>query len=367
MKKIFLILIFVFLILPIFNVQAQEKPEINFFYSPACQHCKDAHEFLDGFSGIEINKFEASKNSDLLKEFYEKYQVPKQEQGFVPIIFTQEKYFLGFNDTVAQELEACIEACVKGVDSETRTTSRFEGWSPLGLSVVLGALDGFNACAMIALGFLLTMLIASGIRKKMILIGGVFIFVSGVVYFVFISAWLNLFIVLEQLKFITYLVAAIIIMFSVFMLKDYVHGIICKICAVPSKKDSVWTKFERWLFAKMQKLTESKIALPVLLLGVAAVAAGINLVELVCSFGFPLAFTKNLVASGISGLKYYFYIFVYVLFYMLDDFLIFLIALWTLKITNVSEKYLKVIKLISAIVLLLLGLIMLIKPGLLVF
>jgi hypothetical protein len=117
----------------------------------------------------------------------------------------------------------------------------------------------------------------------------------------------------------------------------------------------------------MQDLTNSRLSLPIMLLGVAAVAAGINLVELVCSFGFPLAFTKILTSLGLSSWQHYFYILVYIIFYMLDDFLVFLIAVWTLRVTKVSQKYLKVITLVSAILLLIMGLAILIRPSLLTF
>ena len=104
-----------------------------------------------------------------------------------------------------------------------------------------------------------------------------------------------------------------------------------------------------------------------MVLAVAAVAAGVNTVELACSFGFPLAFSKMLVSLNLPAFQYYLYIFIYVLFYMLDDLIIFLIAVLTMRLTKVSDKYLKTIKLISGIVLLLLGIAIMINPGILTF
>jgi len=393
MKKfVFTILFFIFLFAIFEPSFAQQKIEINFFFSPTCPHCAQEKEFLntleEKYPEIEIKRFDAFKTESikLLKELYQEYKVPLTNQGWVPITFTPKEYFLGFDEKIAQNIENCILECKlegpRESPSEENLTPivlekrislpiigeiNFSKLSPLALSIILGILDGFNACAMVALGFLLSLLVATGIRKRVFLIGGVFILVSGVVYFIFISAWLNLFLVLEQIKLITYLVGVIVIIFSIFLLRDYFHGIIRRLCKIDQGRDNIFTRFEKTLFGKMEKISNSSMALPFILFGVAAVAAGVNLVELVCSFGFPLAFTKILSSLTLPAFSYYFYFLIYVIFYMLDVFIIFMIAVLSLRITHISGKYLKAIKLISGIVLLLLGLVMLIKPGILMF
>lgn len=388
MKKLLLLLIIAFS-LGAFNValaqdQAPEQTaEINFFFSPTCPHCIKESKFLDELEQrqpqVIINRFPVTEkeNIELLKEFYQEYNVPESEQGMVPATFTRDNYFIGYDNAIREEIEACVEHCLNQGPAPQKTKGEINlpiigkinitKFSPLALAIVLGGLDGFNACAMMALIFLLTILIASGIRERVILIGGVFIFVSGIVYFLFISAWLNLFLVLEQIKFITYLVSITIIIFSLTLLKDYFYGVVCKLCRIPTKQDTAFVKVERKLFKKMTHILTSRLSLPLMLLGVAFVAAGINMVELVCSFGFPLAFTKMLSSLNLSTASYYFYLFVYILFYMLDDFIVFLLAVFTLRTIKTPEKYLKPIKLISGLVLLLLGLIMLLRPELLSF
>ena len=364
---------------------AQDKVNIKSFFSPICPHCAEAESFLKGleekYSNIEFENYDTfqKQNVELLKQNYEDYDVPVGEQGLVPVAFIGERYFLGFDEAIGANIENYIlELLEKNLEpgpqkQEQKITLPFIGeislanLSPITLAITLGALDGFNACAMIALGFLLTVLISTGIRKRVFLIGGTFILVSGIVYFLVISAWLNLFLVLEQIKYITLLVGVIIIIFSVFLIKDYFHGIVCKLCEVDSKKDNIFIRFEKKMFAKMQEISQTKTSLPLMLLGVVLVAVGINMVELVCSFGFPLVFTKMLTTYKLSTTSYYFYLLIYILFYMIDDLIIFTLAIWTLRITQVSEKYLKAIKLISGIVLLILGLIILFKPEFLMF
>jgi len=304
-----------------------------------------------------------------------------------------DKYFLGFNQNTGDSIENYVEGLVAQCQEvehqncdyneasdnpqKIETERRFKiplignidvsGFSPLILSIVVGALDGFNACAMVALGFLLTVLVTTGIRKKVLLIGGVFILVSGVVYFLFISAWLNLFMFIGYQKYFQIIVAIIIIIFSIVVLKDYFMGVVCKVCNVDPNKQSFFSKLQRKLFVKMTNLSQKEMSLGMTLIGVVIVAAGVNLVELACSFGFPLAYTKILTTYNLPTFQYYFYLLVYVIFYMIDDFLIFLVAVITLKVTKASDKYLKIIKLISGIVLLIMGLLMLFKPELLSF
>jgi glutaredoxin len=406
MKKVFILGTFIFLfsaiLIPIFGVEAQEleKTQIDVFYSTTCPHCKDARAFLEELDqqytqeDLVINSYNiAEKESvDLLKQLYPKYNVPADSYGLVPIMFVADKYFLGFNENTGNSIKNYVEGLVaqcqevehqncdhnqassnpEKIESERRFKVPFlgeidiSGFSPLILSITVGTLDGFNACAMVALGFLLAVLVATKARKRVFLIGGTFILVSGILYFIFISAWLNMFMFLGYLKIITTIVSVIIILFALFLLRDYYMGVVCKVCEVdPNKKLGFFTKMQKKLFVRMSKLSTMEMSLFATLVGVAVVAVGINMVELVCSLGFPLAYTKVLTSYGLSKSSYYFYLLIYVIFYMIDDFIIFAIAVVTMRITKVSDKYLKAVKLISGIVLLALGILMLFKPELL--
>ncbi len=380
------LLLFVFilsiLILPLKNAQASELPALNVFYSPSCPHCLAELSFLgkiqDKYPDIVINKYNVfdSNTTRLLEKFHSDYKVPKIKQGTVPITFIDKKYYSGFSDSIGYDIEYQLEKISNNNDDRPNPTStdtkntlkipligefNLSNRSPLFLSIILGTLDGFNACAMVALGFLLAVLISTKMRRKVLLVGGTFIFVSGLVYFLFISAWLNLMLFLSHAQWITWSIGIVTIVFALFMLRDYIVGVVCKICQIDPKKKNTLNNWQRKLFTRMNDLTHSTMPLPLMLLGVSIVAAGINTVELFCSFGFPLAFTNFLATLNLPTSHYYFYLIIYVIFYMIDDFIIFMIALATLRITKMSDKYLKVIMLISSIVLLLLGVVMILR------
>jgi len=388
-KVIFSIIVLILLLTSFGFVLAQpEKAEITFFYSETCPYCIKEKKFLNQlenkYNNLIIHRYNvADKESiELLKDLYQQYQVPEEQWGIIPVTFLKEKYLIGYegDETTGQEIENCIKECLVEAGEETdwmeaslRQISlpilgeiEVSNLSPLLLSVVFGVLDGFNACAMIALGFLLSVLIASGTRQRIILIGGTFILVSGLVYFLFIATWLNLFLVTFNIKLITNIVAVIIILSAIFILRDYFTDVVCKLCETDPAKQNIFTRIQQKLFTKMQQFSSADMPLPLALLGIAVVAAGVNMVELACSFGLPLAFTKILTSWNLSKASYYFYLLIYIIFYMIDDFVIFLIAVYTLKMTQASQKYLKLVTLVSGIVLLILGLIMLINPEILI-
>jgi hypothetical protein len=230
----------------------------------------------------------------------------------------------------------------------------------LSLSIFIGILDGFNACAMWALCFLLTFLVASGSRKRIFLIGGTFIFVSGLVYFLFISAWLNVFLILGYMDIIRIIISVFAVVFGLVCIKDFFafgEGISF---IIPKKKRDEIVK-------KMKSVTDPKKTLTATILGVAVLAAGVNLVELLCTTGFPAVYTRILASHELPTLSYYFYLIVYITFYMLDDLLIFSVIILTLGAKKFPDKYKRLSKLISGLVILALGLIMLFRPELLMF
>jgi thiol-disulfide isomerase/thioredoxin len=388
-KNLFLTALVISLAFGSFNpaLSQSEKVEVLFFFTNTCPHCAEEKKFLASlekrYPQVEIKRYELpqEENISFLKELYQKYEVPQEKWGLVPVTFIEDRYFVGYgtHETSGKEIEnylrtffpdaeepeEWLEASLEQIRLPFFGEIDVSDFSPLTLAVALGTLDGFNACAMVALGFLLSVLIATGTRKRIILIGGTFILVSGLVYFLFISAWLNLFLFLSNVKFITTLVGIIIVISALFLLKEYFMGIVCRICEVNLGKEGILTKIEKGLLKQMERFSSFQMPLPLALLGIAAVAAGVNMVELSCSLGLPLAFTKILTGWQLSKASYYFYLFIYILFYMIDDFLIFLVAVFTLRMSQASRGYLKAIKLISSVLLLILGLVMLINPAIL--
>lgn len=406
MKKILTVLLFLSLFLFTANLvlaQEEKEAEIYFFWGEGCPHCAKESEFLnkmeDKYPTLTVKKFEIyndRSNFELLEEMKERYNANYVHS--VPVLFMNSyNPLVGFRDeyttgeTIEERIMFCVtKGCLKPseVNMENRSKAEIEeeassyileeeddeervdlplfgevNVSESGLfvfSAMVGILDGFNACAMWSLCFLLTFLVSSGSRKRVFVIGGTFIFVSGLVYFIFMSAWMNLFKLVGYLDVIRLVLGILAIIFGIVCIKDYfAFGRGISFILPEKTRDRI--------VEKMKKLTKPGLALGMTIAGVAVLAAGVNLIEILCTTGFPAIYTKILTSHELPTASYYFYLLVYIFFYMLDDFIIFSIAVLTLKSNKFERKYGRLSKLISGIIILLLGLIMIFKPDLLMF
>lgn len=347
--------------------------EINFFYSATCPHCAAEKEFLEGlkekYPSISVKSYEVtriSENQDLLKEFYLEYNVPEREQGFVPATFTPTKYFIGFNEQVGRDIEECLIVCLSGGEA---TSPKFKVpllgeidsknvSLPL-LTMVLGVLDGFNPCAMWVLVILISMLLSAKSRKKIALVGGIFITVEGALYFLFMAAWLNTLLFLSFVSLTRIIIGIFGIGFGIWRVRDFITWKpgVCKVVDDKSKGK---------LVGKIKNIMKPSV-LPATILGVVVLAIGVNLIEFFCSAGFPVIYTRILSSQGLATSQYYLYLAFYNLFYMLDDFIVFGFAFFTLSRFNFSDKYNRYSTLVAGVLILILGAILIFKPELLVF
>ena len=229
------------------------------------------------------------------------------------------------------------------------------------VSVVLGLVDGFNPCAMWILLFLITMLLNTKDRKKMWILGITFILTSGLVYLAFMLAWLNLATFINKIIFVRILIAAVAIIVGLFNINKYIQS---------RKKDDgcdvVDNKNRKKIMTRIMEITKEKSFI-LALLGIMVLAASVNLIEMMCSIGLPLIFTQILSMNSLNTGSYALYMFLYILFFLIDDIVVFVIAMLTLKVTGISTKYSKYAHLVAGIITILIGLLMLIKPSILMF
>lgn len=125
-------------------------------------------------------------------------------------------------------------------------------------------------------------------------------------------------------------------------------------------------KKRKVLFQKIKEYT-SKKSLLLAILGILILAISVNLVELACSLGFPAVYSEILAINQVTGIKRILYLLLYDIFYMLDDIIIFYIAVFTLNIKAISNKYSKYSNLIGGIIILLIGVLLLLKPEWIMF
>lgn len=352
----------------------QNKVEIYFFYSATCPHCAAEREFLkklkEKYSELEIKEYEVIfniENQKILKDFYEKYQVPKGEQGWVPVTFTTTKYFIGFNEQIGQDIENCIKECLV---SEKSPPQKFKipilGEVDISkislpvLTVILGGLDGFNPCAMWVLVVLISLLLSLKSRQKIALVGGTFIFAEGLLYFLIMAAWLNVFLALAYVSYIRIFIGIFGISFGIWRIRDFIlwKPGVCKVVNHSKSQEKIMDKIKNLL---------KPASLPATVLGVMGLAFSVNLVEFFCSAGFPTMYTRILTLQNLNQWQYYLYLLLYNFFYMLDDLIVFGFAFFTLSRFGFSDKYNRYSTLIAGVLIFLLGILLIFKPEALMF
>lgn len=227
------------------------------------------------------------------------------------------------------------------------------------LSVLMGFLDGFNPCAMWVLITLLTLLIATHDPKKIWMIGGTFLLVSGAMYYLFIAAWLNAFLIVGFNVWVQKIIGIVAIGGGAFYFYE-AFGKDPNACAVTDAQQ------KKRIIDRMRDILH-KSAWPAMLLGVAVLAVSVNTIELVCTAGLPAVFTQILAFNEISALARYLYIGLYILLYMIDDVAIFAIAVWTLQATGLTHRYARLTLVVGGFLMYALGFLLIFAPEVLTF
>ena len=401
MRKIrILLFFFISLLLIPFSVKADKVINLHLFYGDGCPHCAQEEEFLDDYlkeeKDINLIKYEVWDNKDN-QELLAKVQDELNERSSgVPYLVIGDKVIVGYIGGITDENIKSTVKSMKKSDSyedyvtkiinneeikpkaekkevpELKETDEKVTVPILGkvnpkkvslpiLSVVLGLVDGFNPCAMWILIFLITMLINSKDRKRMWILGLTFILTSGLVYLAFMLTWLNLATFISKIVYVRMAVALVALSVGFINLNKFYQS---------TKKDDgcdvVDKKDRKKIMNQIMKITKEKSFL-IAIAGIILLAASVNIIEMMCSIGLPLLFTQILAMNNLGFGSYMLYMLIYIIFFLIDDIIIFAIAMTTFKVTGISTKYNKYSHLVAGILMILIGLLLFIKPSILMF
>lgn len=387
------------LLISLINIPKVKADDIDvyLFHSATCQHCQQEIEWLesiDDVMSIDVHLYETFYNEDN----YELMQQVKKEMNInnlqVPFTVIGNTYYIGFEDSIKESINDLIieeiknpsvnivekifnNESIKDIDIKNgeinKVVTIFGTIDPNTmslpiLSMILGFIDGFNPCAMWVLLFLISMLLNMKNRKRMWIIGITFLVSSALVYLVFMLAWLKIAITLTQISWVRFIIGLIALIGALINITSYIEE---------RKKDDgchvVDDKKRKKLFKRIRNIISkvdndsSKKTFIITLVGIVGLAISVNMIELACSSGLPLIFTQILALNDLSFIRYFIYIIIYILFFLIDDIVIFTIAMKSLKVTGISTKYNKLSHLIGGIIMLIIGILMIFKPEWLMF
>lgn len=222
------------------------------------------------------------------------------------------------------------------------------------LAIVLGGIDGFNPCAMWVLLLLISMLFHLEEQWKKWFLGGLFLLTTGVMYFFFMLSWLNITILFGTLIYIRWLIGGMSIGGGIFNIHRFTQM---------EPGCEVVDESKRLKIRDRLKAIYSQPVFALAAVGLVVLAVSVNLVELICSAGLPVLFTQILTLNDLSQTQYILYLLLYLAMFMLDDIIVFVIAMKTAELTGISTKYARNAHLIGGILMILLGLLMILKPA----
>ncbi len=363
-----LVLVFASLVLVPAPADARTSaPTVEVYTRPGCTHCARAtvylHELQARRPELRIVAFDIAVDHEARKRLH----ALADRHGLimaVPAFVVGERMTVGFDDahTTGVMLERWLddqqgelEVIELPVFGQVRVRD-------LGLplfSLALGLVDGFNPCAMWVLLFLLSLLVNLRSRRRMAAIGGAFVAVSAVAYYLFMSAWLGMFLVVGVSRWLQALLGVVAIAVGSIHVKDCLwphHGLSL---SIPEKaKPKIYARVRRIVYAdNLSGALAAAVALAVM----------VNLIELLCTAGLPALFTQILSLHELSWWEHQAYLALYILAYMFDDAVMVAIAVVTLSRRKVQERAGRALKLVSGGVMFVLGLLLLLRPEWLTF
>ena len=352
-----------------------EEGKINFylFRGEGCPHCAEEEKWIKKIKKeykkyVNFYDFEVWYDKDNQEKLKQVGEVFDLEIKGVPFTVIGDKHYSGFSETLASSMEEDIKGylgnSIKKEDKKVKIPLLGKismKNSSLGvIAVVLGFIDGFNPCAMWILLFLINMFIGMKDKKKAWVLGFVFLLVSAAIYFLSMLG-INFVVGVTTVSYIRIAIAVFILVMGVLSFRKYLKT---------RKEDAGCTvvddKKRKTIITKVKKITNSKSFI-LSLIGVSALAISVNLIELACSLGFPVIYTEMLSINNVTGFSRIIYLLIYIFFYMIDDLVVFTISMITLQATGITNKYNKLCTLVSGIIMILMGLLLIFKPGWLMF
>ena len=399
-KKLFFVSLLFLIICSVENVFAKEQVNLYFFHGDGCPHCAEEEKFLakieKKYSYVKIIRYEVWKNKSnalLMDRVGNRYDVATSS---VPLTVISGTAISGYSESIGIRIERTIKyykdnpkeninyvsqikngtfdedeikdsfsEADKKTDESTKIKLPLLGkinlkdFSLPTAATLIGLVDGFNPCAMWVLLFLISMLLGMKDRKRMWILGLTFLLSSALVYMAIMLSWFNIVVNVMASVIFRNIISVIAIVGAIINLRAFFKSNDSGCEVVDDKK-------RKKVISKIKDFTKEK-SLFIALGGVIFLAISVNVIELACSAGLPLVFTQLLAINNVSSFESFIYTLIYIFFFLIDDIIIFLIAMSTTKVHSISTKYNKYSHLIGGILMLIIGILLLVKPEWLMF
>lgn len=355
------------------------------FKSATCPHCQEQKPFTDALAEandrVTVDYYEIMRTDahhDLLRKLAGAYDV---KPGSVPMVFVGDRVWVGDSPEIRREIRQQVERCLKtgcpdpvafaeaagGTAELAEEDARIDlpllgtvdlSVQPLLLSTsIIAFVDGFNPCSLWLLTILIALVLHSGSRKRVLIVGLVFLVTTAAVYGLFMVGVFSVLAYAQYLPWMYWIVAAFALLFGLVNVKDYFwfgKGL----------SFTIDDKYKPGIFKNFRELLTNGRS-PLALAGATTVMAlGIALIELPCTAGFPVIWSGLLSSHEVGATAFAGLLLVYLAIYLLDELVVFFIAVAKLRIERFQEGQARVLKLIGGVVMIALALVLVTEPEL---
>jgi glutaredoxin len=364
------------------------------FHGEGCPHCAAERAWLEelalAYPQLRIKQYEVW-NDQANRELLDRYAT---ELGFepagVPVTIVGDQVWIGFSQLIAAELEAAVAAALaahpptsttpsapptstgppqpgdptpsaapsgteRSVELPLVGTVALEGSSLLLSTLLIGFADGINPCSLWVLAVLLAIVLHSGSRGRVALVGSTFLLVTAGMYGLYIVGMYSALDYAGQLAWIRAGVAVVALAFGVLQLKDgLTPGVGPSLSISPSRRPRI--------YRAMRGVARPDRGLLATLAGTAALAVGVSLLETPCTAGLPLLWTSMLADQGVSTATAVALFGVYMAVFLIDELILFGAAVVTMRARHLQPHEGRALKIVSGSLLVTLAVVMLVAP-----
>ncbi|WP_291377620.1 hypothetical protein [Demequina sp.] len=367
------------------------EADLVLFWGDGCPNCEVERDWLeevrDQYPDLVIAEYEVWNDSDNRDLFVAEGERLGFAASSVPTTIVGERVWIGWTGQIQQDMAAAIDQTSRGEEPRAGiygtagagTCSEEDAFctveedgqlievplvgevslgdrSLLVSTVIIGFVDGVNPCSLWAISVLLTIVLRTGSRRRVVAIGSTFLVVTAGMYALYMGAIYSALAVVGFIGAIQIAVAIVAGVFGTVSVKDY----------FAFKKGLSFTisdSAKPGIYQRMRAAASQRALIPALAATV-ALAVAVSLLETPCTAGFPVLWTGMLQANNVGALETAGLFLAYMVPFLLDEFLVLAVAIWTMRAMKMQEKHGELLKLFAGVTMLVLAAVMVIDPAL---
>ncbi|MGF1666241.1 MAG: hypothetical protein ACFCVC_08220 [Acidimicrobiia bacterium] len=340
------------------------------FWGDGCPHCHLEWEMLAELAGeypeLQIVGYEVWNNPANEELFVATMAALGEEPMGVPTTVFGDQVWVGYNESIGLAIRQSVAAAFTPMEPDE--TGNEVALPMLGTvdadttslalaTLVIAFVDGFNPCSLWAMSMLLALVLRTGSRRRVAAVGSTFLVITAALYGVYIVGMYSLLEWAAGAGWVRASVAVVALVFGLVNLKDFWWFKRGLSLTIPDSAKPA-------LYRRMRDVALDDRRLPVVLGGTALLAVGVSLLETPCTAGYPLLWTNLLSSRGVETAAAVGLFGLYMAVFLLDELVVFGVAVAAMRVTKLEERHGRVLKLISGMLMVVLAAVLVVAPEL---